>query len=88
MCIRDSPNKSFFSDAVRAININVLYSLIGVYLIQGIVGQMESLTSFFTYIFSNPGTILLGIIDVYKRQAFHSSEYPFPSNRIYLQALI
>jgi integral membrane protein (TIGR00529 family) len=57
-----NPNKSFFSDAVRAININVLYSLIGVYLIQGIVGQMESLTSFFTYIFSNPGTILLGII--------------------------
>lgn len=57
-----NPEKNFISDAVHAVNINVLYSLMGVYLIQGIVGQMESLTSFFTFIFSNPKTILLGII--------------------------
>lgn len=57
-----NPTKTYLSDAVRAININVLYSLIGVYLIQGIVGQLKSLTAFFTFIFSNSNTILLGII--------------------------
>ncbi|WP_296969954.1 DUF401 family protein [Tepidanaerobacter sp. EBM-38] len=57
-----NPEKSFLSDAVRAVNINVIYSLMGVYLIQGIIGQMESLMSFFTSIFNNPKTILPGII--------------------------
>lgn len=57
-----NPERTFLSDVVGAINIKVIYALMGVYLIQGIVGQMESLTSFFTFIFSNPKTILLGII--------------------------
>lgn len=57
-----NPKKTFLSDAFRAININVLYSLIGVYLIQGIIGQLNSLTELFNFIFNNPNTILLGII--------------------------
>lgn len=56
------PTKTFFSDALRAININVLYSLVGVYLIQGIIEQLNSLTDIFNVIFNNPNTILLGII--------------------------
>jgi len=56
------PDKNFLSDAVRSININVLYSLIGVYLIQGIISHMESFTAFFTLVFSDPKTILLGIL--------------------------
>lgn len=57
-----NPEKSFLLDAACTININVIYSLMGVYLIQGIIGQMESLISFFNLIFSNPSKILLGII--------------------------
>lgn len=56
------PTKMFLMDAVRAFNPNVLYALIGVYLIQGIIGQMESINTFLASIFVNPNTVLLGII--------------------------
>lgn len=54
--------KTFLVDAARAFNINVLYALIGVYLIQGIISRMGSLTAFLTLIFSDTKTIMLGII--------------------------
>lgn len=56
------PTKMFLADAARAFNFNVLYALIGVYLIQGIIGRMDSLTSFLILIFQNPNTVMLGII--------------------------
>ncbi|HOR85075.1 MAG TPA: DUF401 family protein [Bacillota bacterium] len=56
------PTKAFLTDALRAFNFNVLYALIGVFLIQGIIGRMESLTSALTLIFENPNTVMLGII--------------------------
>ena len=56
------PTKMFLIDAARAFNFNVLYALIGVYLIQGVIGQMESLTSYLTLIFTNPNTVMLGIV--------------------------
>jgi uncharacterized protein len=56
------PIKSFPIDIIKAINYKILSALIGVYLIQGVVGKMESLTDFLTMIFSSPDTIILGII--------------------------
>ena len=56
------PTKTFLIDVARAFNIRILTALIGVYLIQGVVGKMESLTTFLTLIFSNSNTIILGII--------------------------
>lgn len=56
------PTRVFLIDAVRAFNFNVLYALIGVYLIQGIIGRMESLTSFLTAILINQNTVMLGIV--------------------------
>lgn len=56
------PTRMFLMDAIRAFSFNVLYALIGVYLIQGIMGRMESLTSFLSMILVNPNTIMLGII--------------------------
>lgn len=56
------PTKMFLIDAAKAFNFNVLYALIGVYLIQSIIGQMESLTSFLALIFANPNTVMLGIV--------------------------
>jgi len=56
------PTKTFLIDVVHAFNFRILFALIGVYLIQGVIGKMDSLTTFFTLIFSNPDTILFGII--------------------------
>ncbi|HNR05579.1 MAG TPA: DUF401 family protein [Bacillota bacterium] len=56
------PTKTFLMDSLRAFSFNVLYALIGVYLIQGIMGRMESLNSFLASILMNPNTIILGII--------------------------
>ncbi|HRU41086.1 MAG TPA: DUF401 family protein, partial [Candidatus Diapherotrites archaeon] len=56
------PTRMFLLDALRAFSFNVLYALIGVYLIQGIMGRMESLNSFLALILMNPNTIMLGII--------------------------
>ncbi|AHM57798.1 putative membrane protein (plasmid) [Peptoclostridium acidaminophilum DSM 3953] len=56
------PTETFLVDAAKAFNFNVLYALIGVYLIQGIIGSMEELTLFLTLVFSNPSTVMLGII--------------------------
>lgn len=58
------PTKTFFIDTIKAFNFNVLYALIGVYLIQGVIGCMEVLTLFLTLIFSNPNTIILGIVAI------------------------
>jgi uncharacterized protein len=56
------PIKSFPIDIIKSINYKILFALIGVYLIQGVVGKMESLTDFLTMIFSSPDTIIFGII--------------------------
>ncbi|MGI6486505.1 MAG: DUF401 family protein [Thermoanaerobacterales bacterium] len=56
-----NPSKKFGLDMLRSVNVNVLYSLFGVLIIQGIVRQMDSLTAFFSLVFSNPNTILIGI---------------------------
>jgi hypothetical protein len=56
------PTKSFLMDIVRAFNIRILLALIGVYLIQGVIDKMESITTLLTLIFNNPQTIMYGII--------------------------
>lgn len=56
------PARTFFTDMIHGFNYKILFALIGVYLIQGVIGKMESLTGFLTLIFSNPDTIILGII--------------------------
>jgi hypothetical protein len=56
------PTKTFLLDSLRAFSFNMLYALIGVYLIQGIVVRMEFLTSALTIIFENPNTVMLGIV--------------------------
>jgi len=56
------PTRMFLFDTARAFSFNVLYALVGVYLIQGIIERMESLTSFLTLVFMNPDTVMLGII--------------------------
>ncbi len=56
------PTKTFLKDAAKAFSIKILIAIIGVYLIQGVMGQMGSLLGFLTNIFSNESTIMLGII--------------------------
>lgn len=56
------PRTNFFVDFAKAFNFKVLLSLIGVYYIQAVINQFSTLTDFFTVIFGNPSTILLGII--------------------------
>lgn len=58
------PTKMFLMDAVRAFNPNVLYALIGVYFIQGIIGQMESINTFLAFTFGNQNTVMFGIIAI------------------------
>ncbi len=56
------PRKTFLLDVVRAFNVRILLAFIGVYLIQGVIGKMESIFSLLSIIFSNPQTIIFGII--------------------------
>lgn len=58
------PTKTFLSDILKAFNFNVLYALIGVYLIQGVIGRTAILISFLTSIFSDPNTVILGIVAI------------------------
>ena len=58
------PKKTFLFDVAKSVNFKILFSLIGVYLIQGVIGEMESLTNFLSLIFSNPDTIIFGIVTV------------------------
>lgn len=56
------PRKTFFQDVARAFNVKILLALIGVYLIQGVLGKMESVSALLSTVFSNPNTIIFGII--------------------------
>jgi len=56
------PKKTFLIDIIRAFNTRILLALIGVYLIQGVMGKMEAISSLLSSIFNNPQTIMLGII--------------------------
>lgn len=56
------PTKGFLIDIVRAVNIRILLAFIGVYLIQGVIGKMESITTLLTLIFNNSQAIMFGII--------------------------
>ncbi len=56
------PRKTFLLDVARAFNIRILLALIGIYLIQGVIGKMESISSLLSLIFCNPHTIIFGII--------------------------
>ncbi len=56
------PEKTFLVDIAQAFNIRILLALIGVYLIQGVIGKMESITALLTFVFNEPQTIMLGII--------------------------
>lgn len=56
------PTKGFLMDIVRAFNIRILLAFIGVYLIQGVIGKMESITTLLTLIFNNSQAIMFGII--------------------------
>lgn len=58
------PSKQFFKDTVKAFNFNVIYALVGVYLIQGMISNMDMLTAFLIKVFSNPNTIMIGIISI------------------------
>jgi hypothetical protein len=58
------PTNNFFIDLLRAINFKILFALIGVYLIQGVIGEMESLSTYLNIIFSDPDTIIFGIISI------------------------
>ncbi|MBN2395164.1 MAG: DUF401 family protein [Candidatus Atribacteria bacterium] len=53
---------SFLIDVIKAFNIRVLLALIGVYLIQGVISKMGSITELLILIFNNPQTIMVGII--------------------------
>lgn len=56
--------KTFIIDTLRAFNIKILLVLIGIFLIQGIIVQMNSLSPIIAYVFSNPKTIIPGIIAI------------------------
>lgn len=56
------PRKTFLLDIAHAFNIRILLALIGVYLIQGVIGKMESISSLLSLIFSSPQAIMPGII--------------------------
>ncbi|MDR7869771.1 MAG: DUF401 family protein [Tissierellaceae bacterium] len=57
-----NPTRSFFKDIINGINLKVLLSIIGVYLIQNIFLRMDYLNSFLLQIFSSTDTIMIGII--------------------------
>lgn len=56
------PEQTFFFDVIKAFNFKILFALVGVYLIQGVIAEMESLSSYLTMILSNPETTMFGII--------------------------
>ena len=56
------PQKTFLIDIAQAFNINILLALVGVYLIQSIIGKMESITGLLIFIFNDPQTVMFGII--------------------------
>lgn len=56
------PTKGFLKDIVEAINLRVLLTIIGVYLIQTLISRMGYLNNYLMQIFSNSNTIMIGII--------------------------
>ena len=56
------PSKDFLKDIVRSINVKILLSTLGVYLIQNIIGRMDYINSYLIQIFGNSDTIMIGII--------------------------
>jgi len=58
------PANTFLVDVIKAFNFKILFALVGVYLIQGVIGEMEFLSTYLTMIFGNPETIIFGIITI------------------------
>ena len=57
-----NPTKDFLKDIVKALNMKILLSTVGVYLIQIIIERMDYINSYLIQIFSNTDTIMIGII--------------------------
>jgi integral membrane protein (TIGR00529 family) len=57
-----NPTKEFVKDIAGAFNIKVLLSIIGVYMIQELIGKMEYLNHYLLQLFSNTNTTMVGII--------------------------
>ena len=57
-----NPTKDFLKDIVKAFNLKVLLSIIGVYLIQNTISRMDYLNNFLLHIFGNTDTLILGVI--------------------------
>ena len=57
-----SPKNTFLIDITRAFNFKILSALVGVYLIQGVIGEMELLSTYLTAIFADPKAIVFGIV--------------------------
>ena len=57
-----NPTKDFLKDIVNALNMKILLSTLGVYLIQNIIGRMDYINNYLIQIFGNTDTIMIGIV--------------------------
>ncbi|MGI6381607.1 MAG: DUF401 family protein [Tissierellaceae bacterium] len=56
------PTKDFFKDIVESINIKIILSIVGVYLVQNVISRLGYLNTYLTSVFSNTDTLVIGII--------------------------
>ncbi|MDO5689636.1 MAG: DUF401 family protein [Tissierellia bacterium] len=56
------PNKNYLRDALEGVNLSILLTFFGVYMIQETISKMDGLNALFVTLFQNPATILFAIV--------------------------
>lgn len=58
------PRKSIIKDFIKGINLNVFLTIMGVYLIQGIIGNFPEFNKMLESLLSNPNTLIASMIGI------------------------
>lgn len=59
-----NPTKTFISDVISGVNFRVFLTMVGVYLIQGTIGQLSDFNSMLVSLLQNQSTLIISIIGI------------------------
>lgn len=59
-----NPTKTFISDVLSGVNFRVFLTMVGVYLIQGTIGQLSDFNSMLVSLLQNQSTLIISIIGI------------------------
>lgn len=59
-----NPTKTFISDVISGVNFRVFLTMVGVYLIQGTIGQLSDFNNMLVSLLQNQSTLIISIIGI------------------------